>query len=71
MTLYPKLILDVLATVLYPGTKKNLVESAMVVDNEIIVNGMKVEFTLLFPRETDPSLIPGDFSFSHGQGVKG
>lgn len=56
MTLYPKLILDVLATVLYPGTKKNLVESAMVVDNEIIVNGMKVEFTLLFPRETDPFL---------------
>lgn len=56
MTLYPKLILDVLATVLYPGTKKNLVESEMVVDNEIIVNGMKVEFTLLFPRETDPFL---------------
>ena len=54
MTLYPKLILDTLATVLYPGTKKNLVESGMVVDNEVIVNGMKVEFTLLFPRETDP-----------------
>jgi len=54
MTLYPKLILDTLATVLYPGTKKNLVESEMVVDNEVIVNGMKVEFTLLFPRETDP-----------------
>lgn len=54
MTLYPKMILDVLATVLYPGTKKNLVESEMVVDNEVIVNGMKVEFTLLFPRDTDP-----------------
>lgn len=56
MTLYPKLILDVLATVMYPGTKKNLVESEMVVDNEIIINGMSVEFTLLFPRETDPFL---------------
>jgi len=54
MTLYPKLILDTLATVLYPGTKKNLVESEMVVDNEIIVGEMAVEFTLLFPRDTDP-----------------
>lgn len=27
MTLYPKLILDALATVRYPGTGKNLVES--------------------------------------------
>ena len=26
MTLYPKLILDALATVRYPGTGKNLVE---------------------------------------------
>ena len=28
MTLYPKLILDALATVRYPGTGKNLVEAA-------------------------------------------
>lgn len=56
MTLYPKLILDTLATVMYAGTKKNIVESEMVVDNEVIINGMKVEFTLLFPRETDPFL---------------
>jgi len=53
MTLYPKLITDTLATVLYPGTKKNLVESEMVVD-DVRIDGMKVEFTLLFPRETDP-----------------
>lgn len=53
MTLYPKLIMDALATVLYPGTKKNLVESEMVVD-DIRIDGMKVEFTLQFPRETDP-----------------
>ena len=30
MTLYPKLILDALATVRYPGTGKNLVEAEMV-----------------------------------------
>lgn len=55
MTLYPKLITDVLATVIYPGTKKNLVESEMVADN-IRIDGMKVRFTLIFPRETDPFL---------------
>lgn len=55
MTLYPKLIIDTLATVLYPGTKKNLVESEMV-GEDIRIDGMKVEFTLIFPRETDPFL---------------
>ena len=30
MTLYPKLIMDALATVTYPGNKKNLVEAEMV-----------------------------------------
>ena len=30
MTLYPKLILDALATVRYPGTGKNLVEAEMI-----------------------------------------
>lgn len=53
MTLYPKLILDALATVLYPGTKKNLIESEMVAE-DIHIDGMKVSFTLIFPRETDP-----------------
>ena len=33
MTLYPKLIMDALATVTYPGNKKNLVEAEMVADN--------------------------------------
>lgn len=55
MTLYPKLITDALATVVYPGTKKNIVESKMVVDN-LHINGMKVEFSLIFPRKTDPFL---------------
>lgn len=55
MTLYPKLIMDALATVTYPGTKKNLVESEMVADTPSI-NGMKVKVVLLFPRDTDPFL---------------
>lgn len=55
MTLYPKLIMDALATVMYPGTKKNLVESGMVADQPAI-NGMKVKVILEFPRDTDPFL---------------
>lgn len=55
MTLYPKLILDALATVVYPGTKKNLIESEMVADN-IRIDGMSVSFSLIFPRDTDPFL---------------
>ncbi len=55
MTLYPKLIMDALATVTYAGTKKNLVESGMVADTPSI-NGMRVRVVLLFPRDTDPFL---------------
>ncbi|UKK51618.1 Mrp/NBP35 family ATP-binding protein [Prevotella sp. E13-17] len=64
MTLYPKLIMDALATVTYAGTKKNLVESDMVVDTPTVVpldpavegNNWKVSVVLLFPRDTDPFL---------------
>ena len=55
MTLYPKLIMDALATVTYAGTKKNLVESQMVADQPAI-NGNKVTVVLEFPRDTDPFL---------------
>lgn len=55
MTLYPKLITDALATVMYPGTKKNLIESEMLADQPSI-DGMKVRIVLVFPRETDPFL---------------
>ena len=55
MNLYPKLIMDALATVTYAGTKKNLVESGMVADTPSI-NGMKVRVVLEFPRDTDPFL---------------
>ena len=49
MTLYPKLILDALATVRYPGTGKNLVEAEMVADN-LRIDGMTVSFSLIFDR---------------------
>ena len=55
MTLYPKLIMDALATVTYAGTKKNLVESEMVADTPSI-NGQAVKVILVFPRDTDPFL---------------
>ena len=53
MTLYPKLILDALTNVRYPGTGKNLVEAGMVEDN-IRIEGMKVSFSLDFEKPTDP-----------------
>ena len=53
MTLYPKLILDALATVRYPGNGKNIVEAEMVADN-IRIDGMKVSFSLIFEKNTDP-----------------
>jgi len=55
MTLYPKLIMDALATVMYAGTKKNIVESGMVADTPSI-DGQKVRVVLTFPRDTDPFL---------------
>ena len=53
MTLYPKLILDALATVRYPGNGKNLVEAEMVADN-LRIDGMKVSFSIIFEKPTDP-----------------
>lgn len=55
MILYPNLIREALQTVTYAGTKKNLIESQMVGD-DIIIKGMSVKFTLIFPRDTDPFL---------------
>ncbi len=65
MTLYPKMITDALATVTYAGTKKNLIESEMLVEQPVVtpvkasdgtIEKWNVEVTLLFPRETDPFL---------------
>ncbi len=55
MTLYPNLIREALRTVVYAGTKKNLIESGMVGD-DIVIDGMSTRFTLIFPRNTDPFL---------------
>ena len=53
MKLYPKLILDTLATVRYPGSGKNLVEAEMVADN-LRIDGMNVSFSIIFEKPTDP-----------------
>ena len=45
MTLYPKLILDALAQVRYPGNGKNLVEAGMV-DDDIRIDGQNVSFSI-------------------------
>ena len=55
MTLYPKLIMDALATVTYAGTKKNLVDSEMVADTPSVAapsqegEPWKVKVVLVFP----------------------
>ena len=62
MTLYPKIILDALATVTYAGTKKNLIDSEMVADTPVVSAPSspgapwKVQVVLEFPRDTDPFL---------------
>lgn len=53
MALYPKLILEALEKVRYPGNGKNLVEAEMVDDN-IRIDGNKVSFSLIFEKSTDP-----------------
>ncbi|MBQ5644880.1 MAG: Mrp/NBP35 family ATP-binding protein [Bacteroidaceae bacterium] len=53
MALYPKLIMDALEKVRYPGNGKNLVEAGMVDDN-IRIDGNKVSFSLIFDKPTDP-----------------
>mgnify|MGYP002516210221 FL=1 len=53
MAIYPKLIMDALEKVRYPGTGKNIVEAGMVEGN-IRIDGNKVSFSIIFPKETDP-----------------
>ena len=60
MAIYPKMIMEALATVTYAGTKKNLVESGMVADQPAEAQRedgtWKVTVVLEFPRDTDPFL---------------
>ena len=53
MTIYPQLIFDALKTVRYPGNGKNLIEAEMVED-DLRIDGMKVSFSIIFPKATDP-----------------
>lgn len=52
-TLYPRLILDALTNVRYPGNGKNIVELGMV-DDDIRIDGPRVSFSLIFEKPTDP-----------------
>ncbi|MBQ7419720.1 MAG: Mrp/NBP35 family ATP-binding protein [Prevotella sp.] len=60
--LYPQIIIEALQTVTYAGTKKNVVESGMVVDQPTVAapqkegDPWKVGVILEFPRDTDPFL---------------
>lgn len=47
--------MDALATVRYPGTGKNVVEMEMVED-DLRISGMHVEFSLIFDKPTNPFL---------------
>ncbi len=53
MALYPKLILEALEKVRYPGTGKDLVSAGMV-DEDIHIDGNKVSFSLVFDKPNDP-----------------
>ena len=53
MEIYPKLIMDALATVRYPGTGKNVVEMEMVED-DLRISGLHVSFSLIFDKPTNP-----------------
>ncbi len=51
--IYPKLILDALRNVRYPGTGKDIVEMGFVSD-DIHIEGNKVSLSLLFDKVNDP-----------------
>ena len=53
MQLYPKLILDALTHVRYPGTGKDIV-SAEMVEDDIRIDGNRVSFSLVFEKQNDP-----------------
>lgn len=53
MAFYPKLILDALTHVRYPGTGQDIVSAGMVDDN-IRIEGNKISFSLLLEKPNDP-----------------
>ena len=52
-TIYPALIHQALSTVRYPGNGKSIMENEMLED-DLCIDGMKVSFSLIFPKPTDP-----------------
>lgn len=52
-TIYPALIHQALATVRYPGNGKSIMENEMLED-DLRIDGMKVSFSIIFPKATDP-----------------
>lgn len=53
MSIYPKLVIEALATVRYPGKEGSIVDCGMVADN-IRIAGRHVSFSIVFPRNPDP-----------------
>ena len=53
MALYPKLIIEALQGVRYPGTGKDIVTMEMLED-DIRIDGNSVSFSLIFEKPTDP-----------------
>lgn len=53
INIYPKLILDALKNVRYPGTGKDIIEMGFVSD-DIHIDGKKVSFSLVFEKPNDP-----------------
>jgi ATP-binding protein involved in chromosome partitioning len=53
MNIYPKLILDALEKVRYPGTGKNIVEMGMIED-DMRIEENKVSFSIIFEKPNDP-----------------
>lgn len=53
INIYPKLILEALKNVRYPGTGKDIVEMGFVSD-DIHIEGKKVSFSLVFEKSNDP-----------------
>lgn len=53
MTIYPRLILDALTTVRYPGNGKSIIENGMV-SEDIKIDDLKVSFAITFPKNPDP-----------------
>lgn len=51
--IYPKLVLEALKNVRYPGTGKDIVEMGFV-SEDIHIEGNKVSFTLTFEKSNDP-----------------